>query len=130
MDLVEISPNAKPPVCWIVDFGKFQYQQKKQVNNAKKKQKSPQVKIVKLRPGTEEADYQVKYRNLVKFLENGDKVKIIIWFRGREMAHKELGADILDRIKSEIKHIASVEQEAKIEGRQLGMMLAPMAKKS
>ena len=127
---MEISPKAKPPVCWIVDFGKFQYQQKKQANDAKKKQKSPQVKIVKLRPGTEEADYQVKYRNLVKFLKQGNKVKIIIWFRGREMMHKELGADVLERIKSETKHIASVEQEAKIEGRQFGMMLSPLAKKS
>ncbi len=124
-----MSPNAEPPVCRIMNFGKYQYQIKKQINDAKKKQKKNQVKIIKLRPVTEESDYQVKYKNLTKFLNNGDKVKVLVWFRGREAAHKEFGMDILNRIKEETKEFALVEQEARIDGRQLGMMLAPISKK-
>ena len=129
LDLVEVSPNAVPPVCKIMDFGKFLYEQKKQKSDAKKKQKKTTVKTVKYRPGTEEGDYQIKFKNLVKFLENGDKVKVTIWFRGREMQHRELGMEILDRIEQETEEFAVVEQKAKMEGRQLGMMLAPKSKK-
>lgn len=129
LDLVEVSPNAAPPVCKIMDFGKFLYEQKKQKSDAKKKQKKTTVKTVKYRPGTEEGDYQIKFKNLVKFLENGDKVKVTIWFRGREMQHRELGMEILDRIEQETEEFAVVEQKAKMEGRQLGMMLAPKSKK-
>lgn len=129
LDLVEISPNAKPPVCKIMDFGKFLYEQKKRTNDAKKKQKQTQLKTIKYRPGTEEADYQVKFKNIVKFLENGDKVKVSIWFRGREMVHKQIGMEILTRVANEVEEFAVVEQQAKVEGRQLGMMLAPKSKK-
>ena len=130
LDLVEVSPNADPPVCRVMDFGKFQYELKKQKSDAKKKQKKTHVKMIKYRPGTEEADYQIKFRNLVKFIENGDKVKVVIWFRGREVQHRELGMEMLDRIESETEEFATVEQKAKMEGRQLGMMLAPKSKKS
>ena len=129
LDLVEVSPNAVPPVCKIMDFGKFLYEQKKQKSDAKKKQKKTTVKTVKYRPGTEEGDYQIKFKNLVKFLENGDKVKVSIWFRGREMQHRELGMEMLDRIEKDTEEFANVEQKAKMEGRQLGMMLAPKSKK-
>jgi translation initiation factor IF-3 len=129
MDLVEVSPNAEPPVCKIMDFGKFLYEQKKQLSDAKKKQKKTTVKTIKYRPGTEEGDYQIKFRNLVKFLDNGDKVKVSIWFRGREMQHRELGMVMLDRIEKDTEEFANVEQKAKMEGRQLGMMLAPKSKK-
>ncbi|MBT4669332.1 MAG: translation initiation factor IF-3 [Candidatus Ruthia sp.] len=129
MDLVEVSPNAEPPVCKIMDFGKFLYEQKKQLSDQKKKQKKNTVKTIKYRPGTEEGDYQIKFRNLVKFLENGDKVKVSIWFRGREMQHRELGMEMLDRIEKDTEEFANVEQKAKMEGRQLGMMLAPKSKK-
>ena len=129
LDLVEVSPNAKPPVCKIMDFGKFLYEQKKQKSDAKKKQKKTTVKTIKYRPGTEEGDYQIKFRNLVKFIENGDKVKVSIWFRGREMQHRELGMEMLDRIEKDTEEFANVEQKAKMEGRQLGMMLAPKSKK-
>ena len=112
-----------------MDFGKFLYEQKKRTNDAKKKQKQTQVKTIKYRPGTEEADYQVKFKNIVKFLENGDKVKVSIWFKGREMTHKEIGMIILDRVAKETEEFAVVEQHAKVEGRQLGMMLAPRSKK-
>ncbi len=112
-----------------MNYGKFLYQQKKQANDAKKRQKKNQVKIIKLRPGTDEGDYQVKFKNLIKFIEAGDKVKVLIWFRGREAAHKDIGLAVLNRIKEEAKEFASVEQEAKSEGRQLGMMLAPSNKK-
>jgi len=113
-----------------MDFGKFQYELKKQKSDAKKKQKKTHVKMIKYRPGTEEADYQIKFRNLVKFIENGDKVKEVIWFRGREVQHRALGMEMLDRIESETEEFATVEQKAKMEGRQLGMMLAPKSKKS
>ena len=96
LDLVEISPNAEPPVCKVMDFGKYQYEQKKQLSDAKKKQKKTTVKMIKYRPSTEEGDYQIKFRNLTKFLDNGDKVKVVIWFRGREMQHRELGMEMLD----------------------------------
>jgi translation initiation factor IF-3 len=130
LDLVEVSPSADPPVCRVMDFGKFQYELKKQKNDAKKKQKKTQVKMIKYRPGTEEGDYQIKFRNLTKFLENGDKVKVVIWFRGREVQHREIGALMLDRIEKDTEEFAVVEQRAKMEGRQLGMMLAPISKKS
>ncbi|WP_171004681.1 translation initiation factor IF-3 [Bathymodiolus heckerae thiotrophic gill symbiont] len=129
LDLVEVSPNAEPPVCKIMDFGKYVYELKQQKKEAKKKQKKTQVKTIKYRPGTEEGDYQIKFRNLVKFLDNGDKVKVSIWFRGREMQHKELGMEMLDRLEEDTKEFANVEQKAKLEGRQLGMMLAPKSKK-
>ncbi len=129
LDLVEISPNAEPPVCRVMDFGKFQYEQKKQKSDAKKKQKRTHVKMIKYRPGTEEADYQIKFKNLVKFIDNGDKVKVVIWFRGREVQHRELGMEMLDRIEMDCEEFAVVEQRAKLEGRQLGMMLAPKSKK-
>jgi translation initiation factor IF-3 len=129
MDLVEVSPNAEPPVCKIMDFGKFLYEQKKQLSDQKRKQKKNTVKTIKYRPGTEEGEYQIKFRNLVKFLENGDKVKVSIWFRGREMQHRELGMEMLDRIEKDTEEFANVEQKAKMEGRQLGMMLAPKSKK-
>jgi translation initiation factor IF-3 len=112
-----------------MDFGKFQYEQKKQQSDARKKQKKTTVKTIKYRPGTEEGDYQIKFRNLLKFLDNGDKVKVSIWFRGREMQHRELGMEILDRIEKDSEEFANVEQKAKMEGRQLGMMLAPKSKK-
>ena len=129
LDLVEISPNAEPPVCRVMDFGKYQYEQKKQKSDAKKKQKRTHVKMIKYRPGTEEADYQIKFKNLVKFIDNGDKVKVVIWFRGREVQHRELGMEMLDRIEMDCEEFAVVEQRAKMEGRQLGMMLAPKSKK-
>ena len=129
LDLVEVSPNAEPPVCKVMDFGKFQYEQKKQLSDAKKKQKKATVKTIKYRPGTEEGDYQIKFKNLLKFLDNGDKVKVGIWFRGREMQHKELGMEMLNRIEKDTEEFANVEQKAKMEGRQLGMMLAPKSKK-
>jgi translation initiation factor IF-3 len=124
-----VSPNAKPPVCKIMDFGKYLYELKKQKNDAKKKQKKTQVKTLKYRPGTEDGDYQIKFKKLVEFLENGDKVKIGIWFRGREMQHRELGMEMLNRIEEDTKEFAVVESKAKMEGRQLGMMLSPLSKK-
>ena len=129
LDLVEVSPNAEPPVCRIMDFGKYQYELKKQKSDAKKKQKRTHVKMIKYRPGTEEADYQIKFKNLVKFIDNGDKVKVVIWFRGREVQHRELGMEMLERIEMDCEEFAVVEQRAKMEGRQLGMMLAPKSKK-
>ncbi|WP_138146029.1 translation initiation factor IF-3 [Bathymodiolus heckerae thiotrophic gill symbiont] len=129
LDLVEVSPNAEPPVCKVMDFGKYRYEQKKQLSDQKKRQKKTTVKTIKYRPGTEEGDYQIKFRNLVKFLDNGDKVKVSIWFRGREMQHRELGMVMLDRIEKDTEEFANVEQKAKMEGRQLGMMLAPKSKK-
>jgi len=130
LDLVEVSPNADPPVCRIMDFGKYQYELKKQKSDAKKKQKKTHVKMLKYRPGTEDADYQIKFKKLVEFIDNGDKVKVVIWFRGREVQHRELGMEMLDRIEQDTEEFAVVEQRAKMEGRQLGMMLAPISKKS
>jgi translation initiation factor IF-3 len=125
LDLVEIAPNGEPPVCRIMDYGKFRFEQAKKASQAKKKQKNVQVKEVKFRPGTEEADYQVKMRNVRRFLEEGDKVKLTLRFRGREMAHKELGAAMLDRIEAELAEEIVVEQRPRMEGRQMVMMIAP-----
>jgi len=125
LDLVEISPNADPPVCRIMDHGKFLYEDSKRKAAARKNQKQTQVKEIKFRPGTEEGDYQVKLRSLVKFLENGDKTKITLRFRGREMAHRELGAQLLKRVEEDLSELATVEQFPKLEGRQMVMVMAP-----
>ncbi len=125
VDLVELQPNAEPPVCRLMDYGKFLYQQKKKTGDAKKKQRQMQVKELKFRPGTEEADYQVKLRNLLRFVEQGDKVKITIRFRGREMAHQELGMEMLLRLEKDIEGHALIEQKPKMEGKQLIMVAAP-----
>lgn len=125
LDLVEVSPNAEPPVCRIMDFGKFQFQENKRKAAAKKKQHKIKVKEIKLRPVTEEGDFQVKLRNLTSFLEAGDKVKVTMRFRGREMAHQELGLKMMERLKAEVSEFAVVEQEAKVEGRQMIMVVAP-----
>jgi len=129
LDLVEIAPTANPPVCRVMDYGKFIFEQKKKKAQEKKKQKQTQVKEVKLRPGTEEGDYQVKLRNLTRFLENGDKTKVTLRFRGREMAHRELGLDILNRISKDLEELGSVEQMPTLEGRQMVMVLSPKSKK-
>lgn len=125
MDLVEISPNVDPPVCKIMDYGRFKFELNKKQHSAKKKQKQVQLKEIKFRPGTEDADYQVKLRNLVKFLENGDKTKITLRFRGREMAHRDLGLKLLQRVEKDLEELAVVEQFPKLEGRQMVMVLAP-----
>ena len=125
LDLVEISPNATPPVCKIMDYGKYKYEQQKRESEARKKQKVIEVKEVKFRPNTDTHDYDVKMRNVVKFLEHGDKVKVTLRFRGREMAHQELGVRLLDRVKDETSTIAKVESEPRLEGRQMTMVLAP-----
>lgn len=125
LDLVEISPNAEPPVCRIMDLGKYQYEANKQKHAAKKKQKQIQVKEIKFRPGTDVGDYDVKLRNLIKFLENGDKAKVTMRFRGREMAHQELGLVMLKRIEADLEPYAVVEQFPKLEGRQMVMVLQP-----
>ena len=129
VDLVEIAPTAKPPVCRIMDYGKFKYQEQKRAHEAKLKQKQVQVKEVKLRPGTDENDYQIKLRNMTRFLEEGDKVKVTLRFRGREITHQELGLALLNRIRDELVDIVLVEQFPKLEGRQMIMMLAPARKK-
>ncbi|NDH55966.1 MAG: translation initiation factor IF-3 [Burkholderiaceae bacterium] len=128
-DLVEIAPNANPPVVRIMDFGKFKYQEAKRQHEAKLKQKVIQVKEVKFRPGTDDGDYGVKLRNLIRFLEDGDKTKITLRFRGREMAHQEIGAKMLDRLKVDLEPYGQVEQFPKMEGRQMVMVLAPAKKK-
>lgn len=122
---MEISPNVDPPVCKIMDYGRFKFELNKKQHSAKKKQKQVQLKEIKFRPGTEEADYQVKLRNLVKFLENGDKTKITLRFRGREMAHRDLGLKLLQRVEKDLEELALVEQFPKLEGRQMVMVLAP-----
>jgi translation initiation factor IF-3 len=129
VDLVEIAPTASPPVCRLVDYGKFKYQEQKRAHEAKLKQKVIQVKEVKFRPGTDDGDYHVKLRNLTKFLEEGDKAKITMRFRGREMAHQEFGIRLLERIKGDLDAVAQVEQFPKLEGRQMIMVLAPKKKK-
>jgi len=129
LDLVEISPNADPPVCKIMNYGKFQFEQNKRLAVAKKKQKQVQVKEIKFRPGTDDGDYQVKLKSLLKFLSDGDKTKITLRYRGREMAHKELGMDVLKRIEKDLEELAIVEQFPKMEGRQMVMVLAPKKKK-
>ncbi|SFP53763.1 translation initiation factor IF-3 [Tranquillimonas alkanivorans] len=125
LDLVEISPNATPPVCKIMDFGKFKYEQQKRESEAKKKQKTIEVKEVKFRPNTDSHDYDVKMRNVVKFLEKGDKVKVTLRFRGREMAHQNLGRDLLQRVAEDVKELGKVENMPKMEGRQMVMMIGP-----
>ncbi|MGI3168110.1 translation initiation factor IF-3 [Pseudooceanicola sp. C21-150M6] len=128
LDLVEISPNATPPVCKIMDFGKFKYEQQKRESEARKKQKIIEVKEVKFRPNTDVHDYDVKMKNVVKFLEKGDKVKVTLRFRGREMAHQNLGRDLLERVAEDVKEIGKVENMPKMEGRQMIMMIGPLAK--
>ena len=125
LDLVEISPNVEPPVCKIMDYGRFKFELNKKQHSEKKKQKQVQIKEIKFRPGTEEADYQVKLRNLVKFLEAGDKTKVTLRFRGREMAHRDLGLKLLQRVEKDLDELGTVEQFPKLEGRQMVMVLAP-----
>ena len=129
LDLVEISPNASPPVCKIMDFGKYKYEQQKRESEARKKQKIIEVKEIKFRPGTDIHDYGVKMRSVFKFLENGDKVKITMRFRGREMAHQELGRELLERVAEDVKDHGKVENIPKLEGRQMTMMIGPMPTK-
>lgn len=128
-DLVEIAPTANPPVCRIMDYGKFKYQEAKKAHEARQKQKQVQVKEVKLRPGTDENDYQIKLRNMLRFLEEGDKVKVTLRFRGREMAHQEFGMRQLERVQSDLESSGQVEQMPKMEGRQMVMTVAPGKKK-
>ena len=128
VDLVEISPNADPPVCRMMDYGKFRYQDSKRKAVARKKQKQVQVKEIKFRPGTDIGDYEVKLRNLIKFLENGDRTKVTLRFRGREMAHQELGRDLLVRVEQDLKEYGTVEQYPKMEGRQMVMVISPKRK--
>lgn len=128
VDLVEISPTAKPPVCKLMDFGKYKYEQAKKRDEAKKKQKQVQIKEIKFRPGTDDGDYNIKMRKVKEFLQDGDKVKITLRFRGREMAHQEIGAQLLERIKAELTEEAQIEQFPKMEGRQMVMMVAPKKK--
>jgi len=128
LDLVEIAPEAEPPVCRVMDYGKYLFELNKKKHAAKKKQKVIHVKEVKFRPGTEEQDYQVKLRNLIRFLTNGDKAKVTLRFRGREMAHMELGQQLLERVEKDLEELATVEQFPKMEGRQMVMVLAPKKK--
>ena len=125
LDLVEVQPNAEPPVCKILDYGKYKYEAQKRANEARKKQKTIEVKEIKFRPNIDEHDYQVKMRNVNKFLSGGDKVKVTLRFRGREMAHQELGANVLRRVREETDEIAKVEAMPKMEGRQMVMVLGP-----
>jgi len=127
LDLVEVSPNAEPPVCRIMDYGKFRFEQKKSTQSARKKQKQIQIKEIKFRPGTDIGDYKVKLRNLIRFLEGGDKAKVTVRYRGREMAHQELGMQLLDRIEADLIEYGVVEQRPKMEGRQLVMVFGPRA---
>ncbi|WP_437436417.1 translation initiation factor IF-3 [Ruegeria arenilitoris] len=129
LDLVEISPNANPPVCKIMDFGKFKYEQQKRESEARKKQKIIEVKEVKFRPNTDTHDYDVKMRNVFKFLENGDKVKVTLRFRGREMAHQNLGRELLERVAEDVKDLGKIENMPKMEGRQMIMMIGPLPQK-
>lgn len=125
LDLVEIAPFADPPVCRVMDYGKFLFQQNKKRQAAKKKQQQTQLKEIKFRPGTEEGDYQTKLRNLKRFLEQGNKTKVTLWFRGREMAHQDLGSRLLKRVEADLLDLAKVEQMPKMEGRRLSMVLSP-----
>ncbi len=125
LDLVEIAPNSSPPVCKIMDYGKYKYQAQKKAAEARKKQKTFDVKEIKMRPNIDSHDYDVKLRNMRRFFESGDKVKVTLRFRGREMAHQELGLELLERVKSEVDELAKVEIEPKLEGRQMVMVLAP-----
>jgi len=128
LDLVEIAPTAKPPVCRIMDFGKFKYREAKKAHEAKLKQKQIQVKEIKFRPGTDDGDYNIKVRNLKRFLEDGDKTKITLRFRGREMAHQELGMELLKRVQADLAEVGQVEQFPKMEGRQMIMVVSPKKK--
>lgn len=128
VDLVEIAPTASPPVCKLMDYGKYRYEQSKKRDEAKKKQKQVQIKEIKFRPGTDEGDYQIKMRSINRFLTDGDKVKVTLRFRGREMAHQELGMQLLKRIEAELTEVATIEQFPKMEGRQMVMMVAPKKK--
>ncbi len=125
LDLVEVSPNADPPVCKIIDFGKLKYEEQKKANVARKRQKTIDVKEIKLRPNIDTHDYEVKMRNARRFIDDGDKVKVTLRFRGREMAHQELGAQVLERVRDELDEVAKVEQMPKFEGRQLIMVMTP-----
>ena len=125
LDLVEVSPNADPPVCKILDYGKYKYQAQKKKNEARKKQKTIDVKEIKLRPNIDDADYEVKLRNARRFLDEGDKVKVTMRFRGRELAHQELGMNVLVRVRDELEELCKVEQMPKMEGRQMIMVLSP-----
>lgn len=129
VDLVEIAPNAVPPVCRLMDYGKFKYSEQKKAHEAKLKQKIIQVKEIKFRPGTDEGDYSIKLRNLIKFLEEGDKTKITLRFRGREMAHQDIGMRVLERLRTDLEAVGTVEQFPKLEGRQMIMVVAPKKKK-
>jgi translation initiation factor IF-3 len=125
LDLVEVSPNADPPVCKIIDYGKLKYEEQKKANVARKRQKTIDVKEIKLRPNIDTHDYEVKMRNARRFIDDGDKVKVTLRFRGREMAHQELGAQVLERVRDELDEVAKVEQMPKFEGRQLTMVMTP-----
>jgi translation initiation factor IF-3 len=125
LDLVEVSPNAAPPVCKILDYGKFKYEAQKRANQARKKQKTFDVKEIKMRPGIDQHDYDVKMRAITKFLETGDKVKVTMRFRGREMTHQEIGMGVLMRVREDLEEVAKVEQSPKMEGRQMTMVVAP-----
>ena len=125
VDLVEIVATATPPVCRLIDYGKLKYQEQKKAADAKSKQVVQEIKEIKFRPGTDEGDYQVKLRNLIRFLEEGDKAKVTLRFRGREMAHQDIGTKLLDKVKAAVADVAKVEQDAKFEGRQVVMVLAP-----
>ena len=125
LDLVEVSPNADPPVCKLLDYGKFKYEAQKKANEARKKQKTIDVKEIKMRPNIDQHDYDVKMRSMVRFLDEGDKVKVTMRFRGREMAHQELGLQVLDRVRGQLEDLVKVEQWPKMEGRQMTMVIAP-----
>ena len=128
LDLVEVSPTAEPPVCRIIDYGKYVFEQNKKTHAAKKKQKQTQIKEVKFRPGTDEGDYQIKLRNLVRFLADGDKAKVTLRFRGREMAHTDIGREMLQRLREDLADYGTVESWPALEGRQMTMMIAPKKK--
>ena len=125
LDLVEVAPNSEPPVCRVMDYGKFVFEQNKKAQSARRKQKQTHVKEIKFRPGTEEGDYKIKLRNLIRFLSSGDKTKVTLRFRGREMAHQELGAELLQRVQKDLEEFGTVEQRPQLEGRQMIMVIAP-----
>ena len=129
LDLVEVSPGANPPVCKIMDYGKYKFQEQKKAAEARKKQKTVEIKEIKMRPAIDDHDYQVKLRAIKRFFDDGDKVKVTLRFKGREMAHQELGMAVLQRVKSDTEHFAKVEAEPKLEGRQMLMVLAPLPRK-
>jgi len=130
LDLVEVSPHASPPVCRTMDYGKFRFEERKGQQSGKKKQKRTQVKEIKFRPGTDVGDYQVKLRNLIRFLNDGDKAKVTMRFRGREMAHQEIGLQLLERVEADLEEYGTVEQRPKLEGRQMVMVFAPVSSKT